>query len=157
MICAVIQHPCHCVKYHGTNAATSLGNHSVNEQKSWALGFVGLSQLYLIAFFLHYPSGQRLKFGGDGLFTRTTPSQRVLQKKCNKFSSCQRSTSPFISLFFPSFLYCLGVVRWSCLWLQYIFPVPFLLDFEIGIVVVEFRDSCDQSCKLCPETVCEIE
>ena len=46
-----------------------------------SVGFVGLSQLYLIAFFLHYPSGQRLKFGGDGLFTRTTPSQRVLQKK----------------------------------------------------------------------------
>jgi hypothetical protein len=33
MICAVIQHPWHCVKYHGTNAATCLGNHAINERE----------------------------------------------------------------------------------------------------------------------------
>jgi len=74
--------------------------------------FVGLSQLYLIAFFLHYPSGQRLKVGGDGLFTRTTPSQRILQKKnVTSFLPVSGQLLLLFLCFFPSLLYCLGVVR----------------------------------------------
>jgi len=50
-------------------------------------------------FFFHSPSGQGLTHGGNRLFTRTIPSQRVSEKNNNKISSFQKSISPFIFLY----------------------------------------------------------
>jgi hypothetical protein len=72
-------------------------------------GFVGLTQLYLIAFFLHFPSGKRLKVSGDGLFTRTTPSQGVSQKNVTSFLPVN---GELFLLFL--FFFCLLYSPWVC-------------------------------------------